>query len=224
MKLDEMIGVVTGAAGGTGPAIVEAMSQRCSAVVGVVRGVEVEWKALGGNVFEATADVASQTSVGFLVSEVLRHMDTFHIWVNLVGGFALGNEVEETEPEDWPRMFNLNFISVLNCCKKILPIFKAQDFGRIINFGSAAGLDGMAKAAPYAVSKAAVINLSRTLALEGKQHGITSNVIVPTVIDTPSNRKTMPDSDFSTWTKPGVIAEEILTLVDSQRTGEIVHV
>lgn len=229
MKLSEMICVVTGASGGTGPAVVEALSRRCRAVVGVVRGMEVDWrneKNSGGkeNRFEVTADVLSQTSVGFLVSEVLRHLDTCHVWINLVGGFTMGDVVEETRSTDWPGMFDLNFISALNCCRKILPIFKSQRFGRIVNFGSVAGIEGMPFAAPYAVSKAALINLTKTIAQENKSVNITANVIVPETIDTPANRKAMPQADFSTWTKPEAIALEIVFLVESTRTGEIIRV
>jgi len=235
VKLEDMICVVTGASGGTGPAIVKELGRRCKAVVGVTRGIEVEWKELpglsnsarngeGGYYFEATTDVLNPTSVGFLVSEVLRYLDVFQVWINVVGGFTMGNVVEETDSEIWPKMFDLNFISVLNCCKKILPILKAQGFGRIINFGSEAGLSGMALASPYAVSKAAVINLTKTVAREGIDHNITANVIVPQIIDTPVNRKTMPKADFSKWTHPETIAETIVALIDSDRTGEIIQV
>lgn len=215
--------VVTGASGAMGSVIVEALSNKSRAVVGVTRGVEVDWHSLGGNRFEITADILNQTSVGFLVSEVLRHLDSFHVWINVVGGFSMGGSVEETESEDWPRMFDLNFISTLNCCKKTLPIFKAQRFGRIVNFGSAAALNGMAQAAPYAVSKAAVVNLTKTIALEGIDSGITANVIVPTIIDTLENRQAMPEADFSKWTKPAVIADAIVEIVKSGRSGGIIR-
>lgn len=225
MKLEEMICVVTGASGGTGPAIVNELRRRCKAVVGVVRGVEVDWKELPNpSHFEVTADILSQTSVGFLVSEVLRNLDTFHVWINVVGGFLMGGVVEETDSDHWPRMFDLNFISTLNCCKKILPVLKSQEFGRIINFGSVPGVKGMSRAAPYAVSKAAVINLTKTVAQEGKEHNVTANVLVPTVIDTAANREGMPEADFSTWTRPEDVALEIVSLIDSDRTGEVVYV
>lgn len=136
----------------------------------------------------------------------------------------MGKNVEDTESEDWRRMYDLNFNSVLNCCLQILPIFKVQHFGRIINFGSVAGLEGMGLAGPYAMSKAAVINLTKTVALEGKVHGITANVIIPGIIDTPTNRKAMPEADFSKWTTPAQIAEKIVMLIDSVRTGETVRV
>jgi NAD(P)-dependent dehydrogenase (short-subunit alcohol dehydrogenase family) len=224
VKLDEMICVVTGASGATGSVIVEVLGEKCRAVVGVTRGVEVDWHSLGGNRFEVTANILNQTSVGFLVSEVLRHLDSFHVWINVVGGFNMGGSVEETESEDWPKMFDLNFISMLNCCRKTLPVFNAQQFGCIINFGSAVALNGMAQAAPYAVSKAAVVNLTKTIALEGKESGITANVIVPMIIDTPANRKAMPEADFSKWTPPVAVADAIVEIVKSGRSGGVIRV
>ena len=76
-------------------------------------------------------------------------------------------------------MFDLNFKSVLNCCRRILPIFKKQKFGRIINFGSVAGIEGIASAGPYAVGKAAVINLSKTIAKENEGKGYHYQKLTP---------------------------------------------
>ena len=224
MKLKDMNCVVTGATGGTGPAIVELLSQKCAAVVGVARGENGRWSNLGGSRFQINANILDPKSVERLVSEVVKHFKSIHVWINVVGGFAMGKNVEDTKSEDWRGMHDLNFNSVLNCCRQILPIFKAQHFGRIINFGSVAGLEGMGLAGPYAMSKAAVINLTKTVALEGKDYEITANVIIPSIIDTPANRRAMPEADFSKWTTPIQIAEKIVMLIGSVRTGETVRV
>lgn len=224
MKLRDMNCVVTGATGGTGPAIVELLSQKCAAVVGIARGENGRWAKLGGSRFQVNANILDPNSVERLVSEVVKHLKSIHVWINVVGGFAMGKNVEDTESEDWRQMHDLNFNSVLNCCRTILPTFKARHFGKIINFGSVAGLEGMGLAGSYAMSKAAVINLTKTIALEGKDYGITANVIIPGIIDTSANRKAMPKADFSKWTTPIQIAEKIVTLIDSVRTGEIVRV
>ena len=101
---------------------------------------------------------------------------------------------------------------------------KKAGFGRIVNFGSAAAEKGMAAAVPYTVSKAAVMALTKTIAREEEEHWITCNAIVPTIIDTPQNRASMADADFSAWTSPGAIAETIIDIVNSDRTGEMIHV
>ena len=101
---------------------------------------------------------------------------------------------------------------------------KENEYGRIINFGSVAAEQGMAAASPYTVSKAAVMALTKTTALEGKNHGIFCNAIVPTIIDTLQNRAAMQDADFSTWTAPTAIANEIISVVNSERNGEMIYV
>ncbi|MFQ6615511.1 MAG: SDR family NAD(P)-dependent oxidoreductase [Fidelibacterota bacterium] len=223
MKSKDMVAVVAGAAGGTGPAVVDALRRECQAVVGVVRGDDVTWREVGSGEYEATADLLKQTVVARLVSEIRRHLDTFHVWINLVGGFFSGSVIEETDWEDWSRMLDLNFRPVLNCCREILPLFKSQGFGRIINFGSVPGLEGMARGGPYALSKAAVISLTRTVAVEGRDDDVTANVLIPTIIDTPSNRKAMPRADFSEWIKPEAVAREILSVIGSSRSGDVIR-
>lgn len=218
-----MVGVVTGASGGTGPAVVTALQEACRAVVGVTRGRDVTWREVERGRFEAAADVLNEASVAALVAEIRRHLGTCHVWINLVGGFTSSGVVEEASPGDWSRMLDLNFTSALNCCRQVVPVFKSQGFGRIINFGSVPGLEGMAGSGPYAVSKAAVTNLTCTLAAEGKDHGVTANVLIPTVIDTPANRKAMPGADVSRWIKPEAIAREIVSLIASSRTGEVIR-
>lgn len=136
----------------------------------------------------------------------------------------MGKSVEDTLPDDWSHMFNLNFQTALNCCVTILPHMKKYGFGRIINFGSVAAENGMAAAGPYTVSKAAVMALTKTIARKGQEYGITCNAIVPTIINTPQNRAAMADADFSTWTSPRTIAETIIDVVNSDRTGEMIHV
>lgn len=222
MKPEDMIAVVTGAAGGTGPAVVKALRDEVKAVVGVIRGEDVTFEKVGDREFEARANLTNSNSVASLVNKINHHVHSFHAWINLVGGYTFSGPVVETNWNDWSRMIDLNFRSVLNCCRYIFPILKAQGFGRIINFGSAAGLEGMAGSGPYAVSKAAVINLTLTLSKEGKDHDITANVFVPRAIDTPSNRRAMPDADFSKWTPPEKVASEIFALIISSRTGEVI--
>jgi NAD(P)-dependent dehydrogenase (short-subunit alcohol dehydrogenase family) len=82
----------------------------------------------------------------------------------------------------------------------------------------------MVQAGPYAASKAAVINLSKSVALEYADYHITSNVIVPDIIDTPANRTAMPEADFLQWTSPEEIAKTVVKIIESEQTNEIVRV
>jgi NAD(P)-dependent dehydrogenase (short-subunit alcohol dehydrogenase family) len=85
-------------------------------------------------------------------------------------------------------------------------------YGRIVAVGSRAGVEPAANLSAYNVSKAGLNTLIRTVALEGREHGITANVVMPSTIDTPANREGMPTADFSRWVTPAAIAGQILWL------------
>lgn len=213
LELREQVVVVTGANGAMGAALVKHLQGRARHVVGSLRGASVDWRPMDDTLSYVTGNLTDRTAVNFVVAEILRHQETCHAWVNVAGGFALDGRVEAVSPEAWPRMFDLNFITCLNACQAVLPVFKEQGFGRIINFGSAAGDTGLAQAGPYAVSKAAVHNLTQTIAREGGGK-VTANLIVPTTIDTPANRQAMPNADFASWTLPVVIAEKVAEILN----------
>ncbi|UCH09288.1 MAG: SDR family NAD(P)-dependent oxidoreductase, partial [Fidelibacterota bacterium] len=175
-------------------------------------GPGVDWRPAEDKLSYITCDLTDRVAVNFMVAEILRHLDTCHAWINVAGGFSMDGLVEEVPAEAWPRLFDLNFITCLNACQAILTVFKEHGFGRIINFGSLAGDLGMAQAGPYAVSKAAVMNLTLTLAQEGEPQ-VTANLIIPSIVDTPANRKAMPRADFSGWTHPLTIAEKIVDIL-----------
>jgi NAD(P)-dependent dehydrogenase (short-subunit alcohol dehydrogenase family) len=94
-----------------------------------------------------------------------------------------------------------------------------QKNGKIINVGAMAGLKGGAQAGPYGVAKAGVINLTETMAEENKINNIQVNAIVPSIIDTPANRRSMPDADFSRWVRAEEIAELLVFLASDKSSG-----
>ncbi len=213
MRLDEQVVVVTGANGGMGSALVAYLKGRARHVVACIRGQEVDWRPVEDNLSYVTCDLTDRVTVNFMVAEIIRSLEGFHAWINGVGGYESSGPVEGVPPEAWPRMFDLNFITCLNACQAILPLFKEQQFGRIINFGSLAGEQGLTGAGPYAMSKAAVHSLTMTIAQE-LSGGVTANLIVPAVIDTPTNRKAMPDAATESWTPPEEIAVKIAEILD----------
>ena len=115
-------------------------------------------------------------------------------------------------------MYNTNFMTTLNCCQQILPLMKSRGFGRIINMGSRTAADAMPLAGPYCASKMAVHTLTKTVALENGD-GITCNAILPGIIDTPVNRKTMETSDRAGWTSMRQIANKIEHIICSNANG-----
>ena len=213
MKLRDQIVMVTGTNGAVGSELVEHLKERAHHVVAVVRGSSVVWRDLGQGYSEVSGDLSDVHIVAKIVSALESSLATCHAVVNVIGGFSLDGPVESLETEDWDHLWSLNFKTCLYTCQALIPIFKAQGFGRIINFGSQAGDRGMAGAAPYAVSKSAVHALTRTLAVEGGGV-VTANLIIPSIIDTPANREAMPEADFARWTTPASIAERVAHILD----------
>lgn len=213
MKLCDQIVMVTGTNGAVGSELVGHLKEQAHHVVAVVRGSSVVWRNLGEGHSEVSGDLTDFHVVGKIVAALKNSLETCHALVNVVGGFSLDGPVDRLQTEDWEHMWALNFKTCLNSCQALIPIFKSQGFGRIINFGSQAGDRGMAGAAPYAVSKSAVHALTRTLAVEGGGV-VTANLIIPSIIDTPDNREAMPEADFSRWTTPAAIAERVARILD----------
>jgi NAD(P)-dependent dehydrogenase (short-subunit alcohol dehydrogenase family) len=107
----------------------------------------------------------------------------------------------------------LNFFSSFYFCKNSLKSMVKNNYGRIVAIGAKPAVELTTGKFAYSISKANVINLIQTIALENKENNITANVIIPDIIDTSANRESMPSSDFNKWVKPEEIAETILYLL-----------
>lgn len=136
--------------------------------------------------------------------------------VNLVGGFAQGGRVHEAPGEEIERMLELNLMSAYRTTRACLPAMLAGGGGSIVCVGARAALDPFPGAAGYAVSKAAVLALVRSLAAEYRDDGIRANAILPSVIDTPANREAMPGADHSAWVDPDDIAPVVSFLCSAE--------
>jgi len=132
--------------------------------------------------------------------------------LHLVGGFGGGQSVAETTDETWEKMLGLNLRSAYTIFRAVLPGMIKAGKGRIVAVGARAALDPMANFAAYSVSKTALVALVKTVALEVKDSGITANVVLPSVIDTPANRAAMPSADASKWVTPESIADLLVWL------------
>jgi NAD(P)-dependent dehydrogenase (short-subunit alcohol dehydrogenase family) len=134
------------------------------------------------------------------------------ILLNLAGGFAMST-LDQTKLAAWDDMFARNATSAFLCCRASAPGMRARGWGRIVNVVAMPALKrGAANMSGYAAAKAAVLNLTYSLAAELGPDGITVNAIVPTTIDTPANRSSMPEADTSRWLAPAEIARVLLFL------------
>jgi NAD(P)-dependent dehydrogenase (short-subunit alcohol dehydrogenase family) len=193
------VAVVTGATGGLGPAVVAALAKAGFQVHGVSR---------------KEADVTDEAAVATFFG-ALERVD---VLVNVAGGFAGGKPTHETDLVTWDGMLNLNLRSTFLCCRAAIPKMLTANYGRIVNVSSRNAVQPAAGLSAYNVSKAGVVALTNTLAAELRGHNVTANVVLPSVIDTPTNRAAMPNADHSTWVAPESIAAVILDIV-SDRWG-----
>ena len=134
----------------------------------------------------------------------------------------MGHHVDEFRDE-WNYMYNTNFMTALNCCQQILPKMRRVGWGRIVNMGAQAAINGMPLTGPYCTSKAAVHMLTKIIALENGS-GVTCNALLPGIIDTPENRKQMPGADHGNWVKIDKMAERIEELFVSDENGSLLDV
>jgi NAD(P)-dependent dehydrogenase (short-subunit alcohol dehydrogenase family) len=129
--------------------------------------------------------------------------------VNLVGGFAMHGRIHETPIETFEEQLRLNLRPGYLVCAAAVPVLLSHDpptRGAIVCVSSRAARRPFPGAAGYVVSKAAVLALVDTLDAEYGKDGIRANAVLPSVIDTPANRRSMPDADFATWVAPEEIA------------------
>jgi NAD(P)-dependent dehydrogenase (short-subunit alcohol dehydrogenase family) len=136
--------------------------------------------------------------------------------VNLVGGFAAGGRVHDAPIDEFEKQFRLNLRPTYLVTQAALPYMVQGGAGSIVCVGTRAALRPFSGAAGYISSKAAVIAFAQAVAVEYRDDGIRCNVILPSVIDTPSNRASMPNAEHGRWVKPAEIATVVAHLLTDE--------
>ena len=215
------LAVILGATGGLGAAVVDAFAKRGDRIIAVARS-RADVSALaakypispspsgggqGGGVTGDTANLTSRQDV----DELWERIDRVGVprWVvNTTGGYR-GGKVAETTPDDFTAMMDLNLGTTWWSCRAAA---RRMQLGGIVNVSSRSALVAEPGAAAYAIAKAGVIKLTEVLAAELKSSGVRVNVVVPAVIDTPENRKALPEKVMQKAVAPAEIAAVILYL------------
>jgi NAD(P)-dependent dehydrogenase (short-subunit alcohol dehydrogenase family) len=153
------------------------------------------------------------------VEELVNSMTSVDVLINLVGGFYYG-KTHECSFDDWKHQFELNVYTTFLTCKYSLKRMLESGYGRIVTVGSRAGLEPTANLAAYSASKAAVIALTKAIADETRGTNITANTVLPSVINTPSNREAMGVEKASEWVRSESIGQVICFLA-SEAAGDI---
>jgi NAD(P)-dependent dehydrogenase (short-subunit alcohol dehydrogenase family) len=198
--------LVTGANGGLGPAVCQAFLDSGATVIGVARA----WRE-PAPFATISADAATAEGCEKMVAQALQR-GPLDALVHLVGGFSGGSPLAETSDETWDGMMNVNLRTAFCAMRAALRPMTAAGRGRIIAIGSRLAVEPSPNFAAYAVSKAALVALVKNVAVEGKKSGVTANVVLTSIIDTPKNREEMPGADFTKWVRPESIAKLMVWL------------
>jgi len=218
MNFTSKVALIAGGTGGLGVAIALAFL-RAGAHVAVTYRSSAELSALqtaaadlasGLEAYEV--DITDEGAVRSVVQDLLRKHSRLDFLVNAVGGYSGGTKLWEIDPRTFEQMFNLNLRSGFVLAHAVVPVMLKQQSGSIVNVASKAAFDHAAGAAAYAASKSAAVAMIDCLAEDLRGTGIRANSVLPSIIDTPANRKAMPNADFTKWPKAEEIARVILFL------------
>lgn len=218
------IAVVTGGTGYLGRKVVEKFSGEGYKVYVPVNSLkkfmEIFDSSLEENsefklrkIFAFDCDALNENSVNEFVEKVSGlEKGRIDVLVNTVGGFPGAKNVADFELKDFSNMFDINFTSAFLFSKAVLKKMIPNEYGRIVSIGSIASLDPLEGRLAYNVSKSALVVLMDTISKEYRKHNIRANTVIPSVIDTPSNREWGSDEDAKKWVKPEEIADVIFRM------------
>lgn len=199
--LENRIVVVTGASGALGRVV----RARVADAGGTAAGIDL--KAADGVL---GADLADAAAVERTMAEIVAKHGRIDALLNIAGGFAMA---PATDPATWDAMWKMNLVTALNASRAVLPGMLARKSGAIVSVAARAGaLPAGAQMGAYAASKAAVIRLTEALSEEAKEQGVRVNCVMPSILDTEANRRSMPKADPARWVAPDALADVLVFL------------
>jgi NAD(P)-dependent dehydrogenase (short-subunit alcohol dehydrogenase family) len=222
--MDGKVIVVTGASGALGKVVAETALARGARVAGVDHAAS-QTAATDNRIELGGVDLSDAAAAKKAIDAAAAHFGRLDALVNIAGGFAF-ETVADGDPHTWQHMYALNVLTALNASRSAIPHLVNSGAGRIVNIGAMGALQAGSGMGAYAASKAGVHRLTEALAAEWKGR-ITVNAVLPSTIDTPANRASMPRADFAKWVTPQELAEVILFLVSdaaSAVTGALLPV
>lgn len=221
-ELQGKVAIVSGAGGSLGRAMAKrlfAEGCRLALIDRHQENLDALCKELGAdntNLLQAIVELTDAQAVERFAQQVTAYFGGIDILVNVAGGFVYSGAVQEMNMVELDQMLDINlrttFYLSAAVVKQMIPQNRA---GRIINISTRGALVGSAGMAAYGASKAGVLRLTESMAEELKETAITVNAVLPSVIDTPPNRKEMPHSDFSRWVSPESLADVIAFLASN---------
>lgn len=205
--------VITGAAGGLGQSVAGYFRRAGAELALVDFSEELLQKVFPesdeGNEILVACDLTNKESTSEAFAKIIKRFGRIDVLANIAGGFVMGEAVHETSDATWNFLFNLNTRSIVNTAAVTVPVMLKQGGGKIINVSAASSQKGVGQMGAYIASKSAVSRLTESMADELRGKNINVNCIMPSIIDTPANRKSMPGADYSKWVKPDDLASVV---------------
>ena len=203
--------IVAGAGGALGHATAVTLAASGLTVVAVDRN-ERGLRNLPGSVRPEVADTTDPAAAKSLIDRIAGEVGPPDVLVNTIGAFRPGDALTAT-PETLQLMIDVNLGTALWLSQAVAPHMRQQGSGAIVHVSARPGIEPSGGMAAYAVSKAALVHLTRILDVELRPHGIRVNAIAPQLLDTPANRATFPAEVMAHAVAPEAIAGVIAFLV-----------
>lgn len=216
---------VTGGFGALGRTVAEVLA-RHGARVALIDKAAVPVATLPGEVALGGVDLTAQEATKDALAQASEALGGLDALVNVAGGFRW-ETLDGGDVATWDAMYAMNVRTAMLASQAALPYLCGSGRGRIVNVGAYASQQAGLGMGAYAASKAGVARLTEALAEELKDQGVTVNAVLPSILDTPANRKDMPDADFSKWVPPAQLAEVIAFLLQDAAqavTGALIPV
>jgi NAD(P)-dependent dehydrogenase (short-subunit alcohol dehydrogenase family) len=225
-SLEGKIVLVTGAKGGLGTFVTESFLAAGAKVVGVSRSIQAD-DFTHPEFYAMPAELSSGGAARQLADDVTARFGRIDALVHVMGGFAGGKSVAATDDATFEKMLDLNYRAAFYISRAVLPQMRQQGSGRILAVASRQAVEPAAMIGAYSASKAALVSLIRTIALENKDRCISANTVLPGTMDTPGNRVGDPNADASQWVQPSQVAAILVHLASdagAQITGAAIPV
>jgi NAD(P)-dependent dehydrogenase (short-subunit alcohol dehydrogenase family) len=226
MRFARKVVLVAGGTGGLGRAVSLAFLREGAHLIVTYRKnqeFDLLRKSAGANLSLVghNLDVTDEVSVQQLVEKIVAEHGRLDVLVNTVGGYAGSVALWELDPKVFDQMLALNLRSGYTLSRVAVKAMLKQGKGAMVNVAAKAAQDHAAGAFAYAASKAAAVAMMDSLAADLRGSGVRVNSILPSIIDTEANRKSMPGADFTKWPKPDDIARVILFLCSDD--AKVIH-
>jgi len=211
-ELAKQVVLITGAKGGLGTHVTRAFLAAGATVVGTSRAI-ADSDFADPHFTAIPTDLTDAQAARKLADGVVGRFQKIDALVHVMGGFAGGKSIAETDDSTWDKMMSVNLRSGVNILRAVIPHMRRAGRGRIVVIGSRQAVEPAPYLSAYNASKAALVSLVRTAALENKDLGITANVILPSTMNTEANRNADPKADPSKWVQPERVAALTVFLV-----------